>query len=319
MRDDDDNWRGAWGSRFFHNLPQNDWRGPRSDAFNARDNLPPDDWRRTAALRAFKTDAIYDRVSALGKTRDADFPDLADASNLDFCPPHRPRSSLEVGMPTIPEGSLSAERIILLSKWLRGCNENHKHGTLIPLLPTRVIDVRNQGRLRLYDTGKYEHGYYIALSHRWDDNTERCKTTKDNIRDRLERLDPTTLSKTFQEAVFLTRELGIQFLWIDSLCIIQGHDGDWDRESMDMERVFASAYCTIAASPDKETDGFLHRSHITPMGESANFDQDVGNSVLNQRGWVLQERALSRRTIHFTVKQTYWECESAVWCETNNR
>jgi hypothetical protein len=30
----------------------------------------------------------------------------------------------------------------------------------------------------------------------------------------------------------------------------------------------------------------------------------------------LQERALSRRTMHFTETQTYWECGEGVWCET---
>jgi hypothetical protein len=46
------------------------------------------------------------------------------------------------------------------------------------------------------------------------------------------------------------------------------------------------------------------------------FDSDVEQGELNKRGWVLQERALSRRTMHFTETQTYWECGEGVWCET---
>jgi hypothetical protein len=41
--------------------------------------------------------------------------------------------------------------------------------------------------------------------------------------------------------------------------------------------------------------------------------------VLNRRGWVLQERALSRRIIHFTATQTYWECGKGVHCESLTR
>ncbi|TAQ91312.1 hypothetical protein B7494_g294 [Chlorociboria aeruginascens] len=46
------------------------------------------------------------------------------------------------------------------------------------------------------------------------------------------------------------------------------------------------------------------------------FTRDVEDSVLNSRGWVLQERALSRRILHFSDTQTYWECGVGVHCET---
>ncbi|GJC89928.1 hypothetical protein ColLi_12766 [Colletotrichum liriopes] len=47
-----------------------------------------------------------------------------------------------------------------------------------------------------------------------------------------------------------------------------------------------------------------------------NFDLDVEQGELNKRAWVLQERALSRRTIHFAHNQTYWECGEGIRCET---
>ncbi len=46
------------------------------------------------------------------------------------------------------------------------------------------------------------------------------------------------------------------------------------------------------------------------------FRLHVDQSELNRRGWVLQERVLSRRTIYFTATQSYWECGGGVWCET---
>jgi hypothetical protein len=46
------------------------------------------------------------------------------------------------------------------------------------------------------------------------------------------------------------------------------------------------------------------------------FNRDVENGQLNRRGWVLQERALARRTIYFADRQTYWECGQGVRCET---
>jgi hypothetical protein len=98
-----------------------------------------------------------------------------------------------------------------------------------------------------------------------------------------------------------------------------------------MEDVFSSAYCVLAARAAKgQSDGFLkkrdEREHLTFIREGlppfhiCNFIDDFGQHVLegslNKRGWVLQERALARRTIYFTNKQTYWECGSGVRCET---
>jgi len=130
----------------------------------------------------------------------------------------------------------------------------------------------------------------------------------------------------------------VQYLWIDSLCIIQDDGDDWERESKLMEQVYSSAYVTIAASCASGTDdGFLKtrpkRECVIMMDPGGtpyyfcdaidDFSADVEHGELNSRGWVLQERALSRRTIYFTEKQSYWECGRGVRCETltkmNNR
>jgi hypothetical protein len=59
---------------------------------------------------------------------------------------------------------------------------------------------------------------YIALSHCWG-KTQHATTTKANYHQRLTSIPMQELSKTFQDAVWLTRRLGIKYLWIDSLCI----------------------------------------------------------------------------------------------------
>jgi hypothetical protein len=129
----------------------------------------------------------------------------------------------------------------------------------------------------------------------------------------------------------VTRELGVRYLWIDSLCIIQGKDGDFEDEAERMETVFSEAYCVIAASRATGTsDGFLRdrpnrevvkfkRGLEDPFYVCEaidDFQHDVIEGHFNKRGWVLQERALARRTIYFTAKQTYWECGDGVRCET---
>jgi hypothetical protein len=100
-----------------------------------------------------------------------------------------------------------------------------------------------------------------------------------------------------------------------------------------MDTVFASAYFSIAATSAKDSNqGFLtprsaekfvklqdsedSQLYAYVSMETENFDRDLERGELNQRAWVLQERALSPRTIHFTTGQTYWECGSAICCET---
>ncbi|KAL1882795.1 hypothetical protein Daus18300_000433 [Diaporthe australafricana] len=156
-------------------------------------------------------------------------------------------------------------------------------------------------------------------------------TFMDNLESFKVNIEFRDLPATFQNAVTITRELGVQYLWIDSICIIQGPDGDFSRQAHRMEDVFSQAYCVLAASSAKgQEDGFLHarkkrhRIRLQSSNKPAvcvsdfidNFDEYVLQSPLNQRGWVLQERALARRTIYFTAEQTFWECGNGVQCET---
>ncbi|KAF2181482.1 HET-domain-containing protein [Zopfia rhizophila CBS 207.26] len=243
--------------------------------------------------------------------------------------------SVQVGLPLVLEAG-AGPCYSLLREWIRDCNDSHiDHGydsAKDSELPTRVLDVgdsEDEKRLFLYDT-KGKPGKYIALSHCWGGATP-LRTEKETIEAHRQAIEFHNLPKTFQDAVTVSRKLGVRFLWIDSFCIIQDDKEDWQRESKCMGKVFASAYCTITATSAKNsTEGFLPRpvkefvklvdnSTGTPFSVYAcevggNFDHDVENRELNKRGWVLQERALSPRTIHFTATHT-WECGSVIRCD----
>ena len=244
--------------------------------------------------------------------------------------------NIQVGLPQFPDsGSIS--HIKLLIEWIRSCNETHK---CLPrtdaILPTRVIDVggKDSPNVRLFCDTQGRPGKYLALSHRWGSPAQNKKfcTEKENLKKHEEGINIADLPKTFRDAIHVTQNLGVQYLWIDSLCIIQNDEKDWESESKLMEQVFGSAYATIAASCASGTDdGFLkariERRCVTMTNNASgskfylcnaidDFHNDVDQGELNKRGWVLQERALSRRTIYFTEKQTYWECGEGVRCET---
>lgn len=198
-------------------------------------------------------------------------------------------------------------------------------------MPIRLVEVADS--IRLVDASTFEQCEYVALSHCWGALTaeERFCTYERNIEDLKRSIDFDMLPLTFRDAITVTRGIGVRYIWIDSLCIIQDDAEDWEKESRKMEQVFSNAYCTIGASSAKSSlEGFLNRKMSRPCVQIQtqtagqlyicpaidNFHQDVELGELNRRGWVLQERALSRRTIYYTSTQVYWECGGGVQCET---
>ncbi|KAK0653986.1 heterokaryon incompatibility protein-domain-containing protein [Cercophora samala] len=254
----------------------------------------------------------------------------------------------------------------LLANWLNDCNTNHPDCYLKVIsspkgsspkgltLPTRLLDLGDLEsqhsvllRLSASLSLKEKDTRYIALSHPWGDsrNHDHFSTNATNVNSRLTSgIAISSLPETFRDAVTVTRALGIRYLWIDSLCIVQGPRGDFETEAQKMETVFSMAYCVIAASRASGTSsGFLSprperkfvalnlfddagKGNTGDSGDDGNliyvceaidnFQSDVIDGPLNQRGWVLQERALARRTIYFTERQTYFECGAGVRCET---
>ncbi len=236
----------------------------------------------------------------------------------------------------------SISSVQLLHKWLKKCDQSHEcrqhHIENQPnkyTLPTRLLNVNpldNPDDLRLDVSEKIETDRYIALSHCWgqsdpDRHPLHC-TIEDNVERRQSGFKLSELPKTFRDAIEVTRELDVQYLWIDSICIIQDRRDDWEQESKRMEQVFASAYCTIAAtSAENPNAGFLGRQvdHDNiyvqdPQGRRiyvstnvANFDNNINSANFNKQAWVMQEKFLLLRTIYFGKNQIYGECRKEVY------
>ncbi|KAF3014000.1 hypothetical protein E8E14_009222 [Neopestalotiopsis sp. 37M] len=247
-------------------------------------------------------------------------------------------SHVQIAFPQLPVIA-SQTYYGILRQWLGDCDADHPECSpqqlgYQPKLPTRLIHLRGRGSsaISIYETRPTDTFEYVALSHPWGKEPHFC-TTSANVEAYRKSIHYETLPTTFRHAVDATRGLGLEYLWIDSICIIQGEDGDFDEEAKRMEDVFSSAYCVLATSSARgQNDGFLKpRTHsrqylafdhdpgmptlyVSPSMD--NFNDDVLNAPLSKRGWVLQERALARRTIFFTERQTYWECGKGVRCET---
>lgn len=245
----------------------------------------------------------------------------------------------QIGLPRLPPVGSEAHFTILRG-WLQECDEHHEDckpsKNPNAQLPTRLIDVGEIGGtgVRLYETKHDDVLEYLALSHPWGpDRSSHFCTYPENLGHHLQGILLENLPQTFQDAVEVTRSLNQRYLWIDSICIVQGPDGDFTEQAKHMEGIFRQAYCVLAASSAKgQKDGFMKpreereclKIHQNITGRPPiyacdfidNFQEHALDSHLNKRGWVLQERALARRTIFFTGKQTYWECGAGVRCET---
>ncbi|KAH9209559.1 heterokaryon incompatibility protein-domain-containing protein, partial [Leptodontidium sp. 2 PMI_412] len=139
---------------------------------------------------------------------------------------------------------------------------------------------------------------YMALSHCWG-NGQSITTTTGNLSNHQTSIQKKLLSKTFREAIDITLQLGIRYLWIDSLCIIQDSLEDWTSESARMSEVYSNAFATVFAV--KASDGsqgcFANRNAMMNPGASG---------PLYGRAWVYQEELLSRRSIAFAANGVYW-------------
>lgn len=215
----------------------------------------------------------------------------------------------------------------LVKRWIEDCERNHStcRQSSGPL-PTRVLDVGQDGDIpRLIQTSR-QIAPYLTLSHCWGpDPGAIIRTEWGTIEDRLHGIPMSSLPNTFASAVQITRSLGIQYLWIDSLCIIQDDKEDWERESARMGDIYEQAFATIAAtgSPGPNVGCFIPRVHTNhpsvPFSKKSPARVrirprprgfiDLRESPLQRRAWVSQERALSRRTIHYDRDQILFECD----------
>ena len=154
------------------------------------------------------------------------------------------------------------------------------------------------------------------------------------------------LPVAFQDAISITMELGIRFIWIDSLCILQGTDAsainDFNQECSKMSKIYSNSHCNIVATFGKNPHDslFSERSFENLQIAKASVSrpstdvkllqfkgdirifydgyqaQDTLNCEVSLRGWIMQELFLSPRALYFGRNQVHWQCKNLEACET---
>jgi hypothetical protein len=196
---------------------------------------------------------------------------------------------------------------------------------------------------------------YLALSYRWGIGRGMPQTTLKTLEACKKNIPWGTLPRAFQEAVLLTKSLGVRFLWIDSLCVVQDDPSDKLRAALELEKIYGNAFVTIAstsaAEPTKgllaprmtqtfkvqanDSKGSLSKVYVREQPSHYSFKKpsDAGSPVNNwellsdaskeantrtpllTRAWAYAERLLSPRVLHFTDSEMLLECREAFQCE----
>ncbi|CAD6443154.1 0ff965df-c0aa-415f-8b85-65222d292d4c [Sclerotinia trifoliorum] len=228
----------------------------------------------------------------------------------------------------------------LVSSWISTCSHEHVYCNInydTRFRPRRLIDVGKYGispQLVEAEQGNDAFLRYLALTHCWGNKMPEAATTKNKtLRRRLVSIPFKTLPRTFRDAITFTRRLGLQYLWIDSLCIIQDSSQDWQQESAKMGKIYSHAYCTISAAAASNCEEGLFALHselpLLPATSSTpevlfkisfpGWDSLFNKSTLIRRSWTLQERELSPRMLHFTKHTLLFECREARISDHNHQ
>jgi hypothetical protein len=236
-----------------------------------------------------------------------------------------------------------------LRQWIQNCVSCHSscgngHENQIPrrLLDVTPIESGGDPGVRLVEAVS-SFGTYTCLSHCWGAAPMTARTVLQNLESYKDFLPWSTLPQNFKDAVIITRRLGIQFVWIDSLCIVQDDKKDWEVESAKMADIYRNASLTIASawSPDSRGGCFtttrsdlcfeLNGAHgistligarlcdpCDGIGSTTNMKTVKYRFPLFQRAWVYQERLLSTRILYCNYGEFNFECNETSACECSN-
>lgn len=206
-------------------------------------------------------------------------------------------------------------------------------------LPKRLVQIDPKIDKVWLVTNEGATGQYAALSYCWGTAQGVLKTTTENLPVHQNDIPWDQVPKTIRDAIIISRTIGIFYLWIDSLCIIQNDKDDWETEAAKMGDYYSNALLTIgASSAASATEGmFAERELWYPATTTIYVDQSGRNHDLlvqrrpylasfeasemgpiGTRGWTVQENALSRRMVHFTKIGLFWECRQAVVSENGH-
>ncbi|EUC47717.1 hypothetical protein COCMIDRAFT_24424 [Bipolaris oryzae ATCC 44560] len=189
------------------------------------------------------------------------------------------------------------------------------------------------GQCRVYQRDELNAGVeYATLSHCWG-STKYLTLSKSNLQQLKTQIPSEDLPRTVQDAITVAHDLGFEYIWVGTLCIVQDDLMDWEREAAMMTSVHGNSSPNIAAAGARDgRDGYffsrpthwncklqLYNGHHALSCSAAPvslYSRCLSGMSLMERGWALQERLLAVLTLHFTTTELFWECNHIIACES---
>lgn len=218
--------------------------------------------------------------------------------------------------------------------WFETCLNSHPHcKSEIPHLPTRVVDVGSSNEhTKLITTDGKTSKPYVALGYSWGKSPNLRLLAKDLLSYSQRGIPFKAMPKSVQDAVIITRTLGVQYLWVDALCIMQDSSSDWDKEAAMMGDIYSNATVVMKAASTADCQDGLYRARERDEVADLNLKVEledgslgfaslrieslVTEEPLDGRGWCLQESWLARRMLVLGSRQTWWECPTCTLTES---
>lgn len=239
-------------------------------------------------------------------------------------------------LPAVERDPRSPALFTKIDNWLKNCYKAGAHPKCAgfekkDILPRRLLDVRSR-RPKLVDSSSLSKAKYMALSYCWGAG-QAVKLTSSSEERFKDGVDLESMVQTLQDAVFVCRQLKVDYLWVDALCILQDdHGQDWETETRNMHNVFGNAWFTLCVcSAVDASHGFLSERwpkdvpmkankaggyfHYLPAAAPKSLAHIRNSSALASRGWVFQEELLSPRIIYWSNHGVFWSCLSSTQAE----
>jgi hypothetical protein len=226
----------------------------------------------------------------------------------------------------------------LFKFWLERCERLHaadcfKMSKLLkPPVDFFLIDVQDGCVVK----GRYPCRY-AALSYVWGDSNY-CRLTENNYFAFSEKgsLFTTIPPATVKDAITITQQVGLRYLWVDTLCIIQDRKDHQQAQIAQMASIYSHALITIIAISGKSaedglcgvrpgtrvatqevlyTRGLNLLSVVDFLDMPAHSQVQESFSTWYTRAWTMQEQLFSGRKLMFTENQAFWHCGKARWQE----
>jgi len=240
----------------------------------------------------------------------------------------------------VPRESTFAASVNFLKENYYTCVTDHEECDRGPSwLPKRIVDI-SRSQYRVVEPPAGTEGIYATLSYSWG-SSGFAMTTSGNYEEMTLGFDRKRLPIAFRDAADMARSLGIRYLWIDTLCIVQDSSTDWEEQAARMGQIYEGAAITIAASlsTDPHHSLFQEREQIyeeielmsgfqrgppdvvfkarrkIARGIHAKTGRSRDIDPLDTRAWGLQEKMLSTRLIAFTGAELQWTCRASKACE----